>query len=66
VDGVESEYEGELDVIRLNIQEPVGRAVAERFDFQYTPTFVLIDAQGTELWRQIGALDPQEIERSLR
>jgi hypothetical protein len=66
VDGIESEYEGKLEVIRLNIQEPVGRAVAERFDFQFTPTFVFLDAEGSELWRQVGAIDPQEVERSLQ
>ena len=66
VDGIESDYEGRLIVIRLNIQEPVGRAVAERFGFQYTPTFVLIDEAGNELWRQVGAIDPQQVMRSLQ
>jgi len=65
VDGIEREHEDELIVIHLNIQEPVGKAVAERFDFKYTPTFVFINAAGSELWRQVGAIDPQEIERSL-
>ncbi len=65
MDGIESEHDDELIVIRLNIQEPVGKAVAERFDFRYTPTFVFIDAEGAELWRQVGAIDPQEVKRSL-
>ncbi len=65
MDGIESEHEDELIVIRLNIQEPVGKAVAERFDFRYTPTFVFIDAAGNELWRQVGAIDPQAVNRSL-
>jgi thioredoxin-related protein len=65
VDGIESEHEDELIVIRLNIQEPVGKAIAERYDFRYTPTFVFIDAEGNELWRQVGAIDPQEVARSL-
>lgn len=65
MDGIENEHEDELIVIRLNIQEPVGRTIAEQFDFQFTPTFVYIDAAGTELWRQVGAIDPQAVERSL-
>lgn len=65
MDGIEHEHEDELIVIRLNIQEPVGKAVADRFDFRYTPTFVFIDAAGNELWRQVGAIDPQNVERSL-
>lgn len=65
MDGIEREHEDELIVIHLNIQEPVGKAVGERFDFRYTPTFVFLDAAGNELWRQVGAIDPQDIERSL-
>ncbi len=65
MDGIENEHEDELIVIRLNIQEPVGRTIAERFDFQFTPTFVFIDAEGNELWRQVGAIDPQAVKRSL-
>ncbi len=65
MDGIENKHEHELIVIRLNIQDPVGRAVAERFDFRFTPTFVFIDAAGEEIWRQVGSIDPQAVERSL-
>jgi thioredoxin-related protein len=65
VDGIENRHAEELIVIRLNIQDPVGRAVAERFDFRFTPTFVFIDAAGNEIWRQVGSIDPKAVERSL-
>ena len=65
MDGIEREHESALTVIRLNIQDPVGMTVGERFDFRYTPTFVFIDAAGNELWRQVGAIDPQAVNRSL-
>ena len=65
MDGIESQYEDQLIVIRLNIQEPVGRTIAERYDFQYTPTFVYLDSAGDEIWRQVGAIDPQAVADSL-
>ena len=65
MDGIEREHESTLTVIRLNIQEHVGRTVGERFDFRFTPTFVFIDAAGNELWRQVGAIDPKEVTRTL-
>ena len=65
MDGIENKHADELIVIRLNIQETVGRSVAERFGFRFTPTFVFIDAAGNELWRQVGAIDPQAVQRSL-
>jgi len=65
VDGIEKKHAEELNVIRLNIQDPVGRTVAERFGFRFTPTFVFLDAAGDEIWRQVGSIDPQAVERSL-
>ncbi len=34
VDGIERLHEGKLKVIRLNIQEPAGEALLERYDFR--------------------------------
>jgi thioredoxin-related protein len=65
VDGIEQEYNGRLLVIRLNIQEQVGRELAPVFGFEYTPTFIFFDAQGNELWRSVGSLDPDKLRQSL-
>jgi thiol-disulfide isomerase/thioredoxin len=65
VDRLESDFEGRLTVIRLNIQEPAGRVLGDRYGFKYTPTFVFLDAQGRLLWRTLGAVDPAEVQRSL-
>ena len=65
VDGIEQEYSGRLLVIRLNIQEQVGRELAPVFGFEYTPTFIFFDAQGNELWRSIGSLDLDKLRKSL-
>jgi thioredoxin-related protein len=65
VDRLESDVEGRLTVIHLNIQEPAGRILGERYGFKYTPTFVLLDGEGRQIWKTIGAVDPAEVERSL-
>ncbi len=65
VDGIEREFQGRLQVIRLNVQEPVALQVARRYRFEYTPTFIFFDAQGTELWRTIGAVDPLQVRSSM-
>jgi thioredoxin-related protein len=66
VDGLEREYEGRLRVLRLDVQSQVGRELAPLYGFQYTPTFILFDAAGNELWRQIGGLDAERLRQSLR
>jgi thioredoxin-related protein len=59
------ELNGKLDIARINIQEPVGRELAPVYNFEYTPTYIFFDAQGHELWRTIGEIDPQRVRDSV-
>ncbi len=65
VDQIEAEHQGQLVVIRLNVQEEAGRELGEYYMFNFTPTFIFFDAQGTELWRSVGNIDPQQVRNSL-
>jgi len=65
VDELERQLEGRLEVIRLNIQENVGRELAPVYGFRVTPTFIFFDAEGKELWRQEGGLNTQRVQDSL-
>jgi thioredoxin-related protein len=65
VDAVEREFSGKLKVIRLNIQDPAGKALAQEYGFQFTPTFILLDGDGQEAWRSVFALDPAQIRSRL-
>lgn len=46
-----------MRVIRLNIQDPVGRAFAEAYDLALTPSFALFDSGGALLDRRTGVVD---------
>ncbi len=61
MDGLEQELSGRLDIIRINIQDRVGRELAPVYDFEYTPTYIFFDAKGSELWRSVGEIDPQKV-----
>jgi thioredoxin-related protein len=65
VDELENELRDELLVIRLNIQEEVGRELAPVYDFEFTPTFIFFDGDGNEVWREVGSLDPQRVRESV-
>jgi thioredoxin-related protein len=66
VDGLEQELGDEIYIIRLNIQEEVGRELAPVYGFEFTPTFIYFDEDGNELWRQVGEFDPQKVRDSLQ
>jgi thiol-disulfide isomerase/thioredoxin len=61
VDRVESENP-QLQVIRLNIQEPAGAQLASRFATPFTPTFLLFDPEGDEILRKFGSIEAADIE----
>ncbi len=65
MDGLEQELAGKLSIVRINIQEPVGRELAPVYGFEYTPTYIFFDAKGSELWRTIGEIDPQKVRDSV-
>ena len=65
MDGLESELGTKLYVLRVNVQDPVGRELAPVYDFEYTPTYLFFDATGHELWRTIGEIDPQKVRDSV-
>lgn len=40
--------------------------LAPVYNFEFTPTFIFFDAQGNEVWRQVGEFDPQLVRNSLK
>lgn len=72
VDELEKELSSEVNIgpqihiIRINVQDSVGKELGSVYGFQATPTFIFFDAQGNEVWRQIGNFDPQQVRDSLK
>jgi hypothetical protein len=65
VNGLEKEWAGTVQVVQVNIRDSEGRALIERIGAQFTPTFVLFDAGGQEVWRTVGAIDAAEVKRQV-
>jgi thioredoxin-related protein len=65
VDAVEREFGERLEVIRLNVQDPAGRELAQAYGFEFSPTFILFDSAGSEIWRSVYLLDPARIRDHL-
>lgn len=65
MNGLEKELEGRLVVLRIGMQTPAGRDLSARYAARVTPTFVLLDAEGKEIWRQVGSLDAERVKETL-
>jgi hypothetical protein len=65
VDGLEKELGPSIHIMRLNIQDQVGRELAPVYDFEYTPTYIYFDGAGRELWRSVGEIDADRVRASV-
>lgn len=70
MDGLERELEGRAATARVNVVSDSGAELADRYRVNATPTYLLIDANGQVLYRQVGGKPDAEailarVERAL-
>jgi len=55
-----------VDLLRVNVQDPTAQNVLQQLNFRFTPTFVLLDGDGREVWRAIGSIDAETARAEVR
>lgn len=65
VDGLETEFAGKLVVVRLNVQDSDHQPLVDKYSVRATPTFVLLSANGEEIWRSFVPIDADKIRQLL-
>ena len=56
VHGLEKRYAGRIDFVYLNAEDENTAAVRDKYEFVGTPQFVLLDAQGKQVGKQLFGL----------
>jgi thioredoxin-related protein len=57
VNGLEEKWGDQVLVVQLDIHAKENQTLLSKLDVQFTPTFVLYDLKGQEVWRSVGAID---------
>ena len=66
VDGLIDRYEGEVAIRKYNVAESeAGMALADEYDVQFVPTFVLVDSRGETAEVIIGAVSEEDLRQAL-
>jgi len=65
VDGLEVEFGEKLLVLRVDILSAPGQELSRIFSSRVTPTFIMFDAEGGEIWRQFGSIDSDKVRAFL-
>lgn len=47
---------------RANIQDTIGKSLAQIYGFQATPTFILFDTQSKEVLRSIARIEREKVD----
>lgn len=64
MNGIQEEFSGQLSIVSADVQSPLGRELSRDYG-SFTPTFVLFNGEGEELWRMVGTIDPEKVRQSL-
>ena len=65
VSRLENEFGAGLLVLKVNVQSQAGRELSVVYGSRVTPTFILFDGSGTEVWRGLGGLNADRISALL-
>jgi thioredoxin-like negative regulator of GroEL len=61
VRGVQKEYTGRIEVVRVNILDDASEPLMAQFGFNTTPEFYLLDGSGKIVGFWDGPVDPDEL-----
>jgi thiol:disulfide interchange protein len=64
VNAMEADLEGRAVVVRVSADEQVGRDAARRYGMRSLPTFVVLSADGREVFRDTGSPDIDAIKEA--
>jgi len=65
VNGIEQDYQDRLRVVHLDARDANNREIAAQIGVQMTPTYVLFDAQGSEVWRSMGVVNRPQFDTTV-
>lgn len=65
VDRLTKQYEGKVEVRRMNTEDPNAQELADTYGIQYVPTFVFVDESGKRVDQVVGEISEQDLARKL-
>lgn len=65
MDRLAAEWGDDVVVLRVNVQDPTTQPLLAELHFRFTPTFILFDGDGREIWRTNGVINSDEVNEQL-
>lgn len=65
MDRLEEGWGEQVQVVRFNVHGDGAMPLLEQLGFRFTPTFILLDGNGREVWRTVGVIRPDEVRQQV-
>jgi thioredoxin-like negative regulator of GroEL len=65
VDGIEQEFSGKAEIIRLNADEPENERIQQAYGVRGHPSVVIVDQDGQVTERFLGAVPAESLQQAL-
>jgi thioredoxin-related protein len=62
VDRIENKLQGRAQVVRLDIQHPVGAELADTYRVRAVPSLLVFDGKGNIIYHGVGIPNPEHVE----
>lgn len=66
VDRFQKKYSGKVAIEVVNVDEPKGKAEAEKYNVRFLPTFVFFDKDGNQVDLVTGGMDDATFEAKIK
>jgi len=63
VNGLREEWQDRVVILQVDVNQRENRPLIEEHSGQFTPTFVLFDSLGKEVWRASGTINAGEVRQ---
>lgn len=65
MDGIEQEFRGKAEVIRLNVDESENERIQQTYGVRGHPSIVIVDGDGQVTERFLGAVPAESLQQAL-
>jgi len=65
VNGLREEWRDQVVILQVDVNRGENRPLIEEYSGQFTPTFVLFDSLGKEVWRGSGSINALEVRQQV-
>lgn len=65
MEGLQITWGEQVQVVQLNVHDSDAQPVLAQLGFRFTPTFILLNGSGSEVWRTTGVIDANEVQQEV-